>query len=67
MFYAGMETEMKDYEKKFEDGHWLPFEKVLEDTTNRVVPVSTTAGTACASLSNCMLFCIPRQSECSLD
>ena len=56
MFYADTKTEMKDYEKKFEDGHWLPFEKVLEDTTNRAVPASTIAGIACASLSNCMLL-----------
>lgn len=47
MLYIGMETEMKDYEKKFEDGQWLPDDKVLEDAINRVVPVNTNAGTVC--------------------
>ena len=37
MLYIGTEIEMKDYEKKFEEGMWLPFDKVLDDATNRVV------------------------------
>ena len=40
MLYTGAVTEMKDYEKQFEDGQWLPFDKVLEDATNRVVTVN---------------------------
>ena len=38
--------------KKFEDGQWLPFDKAIEDATNRVVPVNTNAGTVCVFLSN---------------
>ena len=52
MLYIGTETEMKNYEKKFEDGQWLPFDKAIEDATNRVVPVKTNAGTVCVFLSN---------------
>ena len=52
MLYIGTETEMKNYEKKFEDGQWLPFDKAIEDATNRVVPVNTNAGTVCVFLSN---------------
>ena len=58
MLYIGMETEMKDYEKKFEDGQWLPFDKVLKDVTNRVVPVNTNAGTVCAFSIQLYCLCI---------
>ena len=44
---TGTESEMKDYERKFEGGQWLPFGETatLEDSTNKADPVSTTAGT----------------------
>ena len=58
MLYIGTETEMKDYEKMFEDGQWLPFDKVLEDAINRVVPVNANAGTVCAFPSNYMYLCV---------
>ena len=44
---TGTESEMKDYERKFEGGQWLPFGETatLEDSTNKADPVSTTTGT----------------------
>ena len=38
---------MKELESQFEEGRWLPFNKsiILQDEVNKVVPVSTTAGT----------------------
>ena len=58
MLYIGTETEMKNYEKKFEDGQWLPFDKAIEDATNRVVPVNTNAGIVCVFLSNYIYLCV---------
>ena len=39
---TGTESEVKDYERKFEGGQWLPFGETatLEDSTNKADPVS---------------------------